>query len=119
MREIDFGVWEIEVIDGLESLHRETVPGHRLTFEGAKTLVKALAVKYEPLTFRETVFSLLNKRRGGPFNGPVFDAEYFMDPDSERAGFQIFAPTITVFARFRLKKEACEFVRENRRRNDT
>jgi hypothetical protein len=114
MEALRLSVWQIIVSVEGKTVHSIEVPVHRLTDDGAKAMITALAVKYEPLSFEESVRCLLNRRSGGPQMGVFDQPTFFMDPLAAKAGFQITGPTVDVVARYQLSPESCDRIRKIR-----
>jgi hypothetical protein len=97
--------WTIQIEGPDKVLDAAIVPLHRLEEVGVKRLLKTLVLKYESLTFQETVFSSLNGRKGGPLAGPVGEAEYFLRPDLAKSGYALHGPTVSAMAWWPMSQE--------------
>ncbi len=95
--------------NGLQYSH--SVPFHRLSETAAKNLVRTLVLRFENLTFEEFVNAHINRRKGGPIQLGVEDANYFADPSAARAGYRLDGPTVSAEAWWPLSADTCEFLK--------
>ena len=83
--------WIVRIIkktkQGYEVVHESKIPGHKLTDEAAKILVRSLFLSIAGATIKEIVDSSLVRHKPRSFLGSISRARWYVDLEKRMQGY--------------------------------